>query len=285
MSENQNRVNHNLKKYDTMATEDLKEILRLDSEAPQGQELDTDQILYIVEVLAGREKDAITGKTAQESWKSFQQNYLPEEETCLPPIHEEKSVKCSPPWLRRLTAIAAIVALIVCLSATANAFSWKDLWNTVAKWAKETFSFVSENQTGGSEPSPDNTKEYTSLQQALSATNVTAKLVPTWIPEGYVLQDITIDENPMQRMYLALYKNGEKPLRITVQSYLMGNPEKVEIQGEPLEVYQVSETKYYILENGPQLRAAWIKDSYECYISGELTIAEIKTMIDSIGKG
>ena len=41
MSENQNRVNHNLKKYDTMATEELKEILRLDSEAPTEQELDT----------------------------------------------------------------------------------------------------------------------------------------------------------------------------------------------------------------------------------------------------
>lgn len=286
MSENQNRENHDLKKYDTMETEELKKILRLDSEAPEGQELDTEEIFYITEVLAGREKENITGKTAHAAWESFQQNYLPNEEDCLPYTHEmKKPVKAHRTWLRRLTAAAAVVALIVCLSATANAFGWEDIWNTVAKWAKETFSFVRDGETLSTEPSEADSQQYESLQEVLAETNIPADLIPRNIPEGYILEDITMDENPIQRVYIALYKNGDKTLMITIQSYVMGNPEKLEIQETPLEVYLVSGTQYYILGNTEQLRAAWIKDSYECYISGELTIEEIKTMIDSIGKG
>lgn len=286
MSESRNRRTEDLAKYDAMATEELEQILRLDSEAPQGQELDTEEILYITEVLSDREKENVTGNTAQKAWESFQQDYLPQEEACVSYTHEaKKPVKAHRPWLRRLTAAAAVIALIVCLSATANAFGWEDIWNAVAKWAKETFSFVSDGETLSTEPSQADGLQFTSLQQALAETNGPADLVPTWTPEGYMLQDIRVDENPMQRTYIAMYKNGEKSLKITVKSYLLESPEKIEIHDAQFELYEASGIESYIVKNDTQLRAAWLKDSYECYISGELTIEEIKTMIDSIGKG
>ena len=76
MSENQNR---GFSKYNTMSTEELEEILRLDAASAE-EDSDTELLLHIMGVLADR-KTGITGKTAQESWESFQENYLDEEST------------------------------------------------------------------------------------------------------------------------------------------------------------------------------------------------------------
>lgn len=286
MSENQDCGIRNHSKYDTMDTETLEEILRLDSEAPEGQESDTELILYIMEVLAKRKKLSSTGKTAQQAWESFQQHYLPqEEEIAEKPLKSKKINKSFSSGLRWLIAAAAVVALLVGLSVAAGALRWEEIWNTVAKWAKETFSFVSPDQTEQTGPSPDNINCYTALQEALAAEKRETDIVPTWIPEGYIFNEIIIEENPMQKVYVALYSHGETILKIHVQAHLMADPERVEANEDLLEVYQSSGVDYYILANHQQLRAVWIKGSYECYISGELTVEEIKLMIDSIGKG
>lgn len=284
MSENQNRSLRDFSKYDELETQELEAILRLDAESPEGQESDTEKILYIAEVLASRANANNTGNTTLEAWESFQKNYLPMEEDSVE--YTPKTQKTVQPWVRRLTAAAAVIVLLVGLSATAvSAFGWEDIWNAVAKWAKETFSFVSNSDAELTEPEERTAQEYTSLQDALGETDQNGDLVPTWIPEGYVLEDIIVDENPMQRVYMAHYTNDEKTLAVTVRSYMDIEPEKVEIDDTLLEIYKVSGTEYYIFKNDLQLRAVWIKGSYECYISGELTVEEIKTMIDSIGKG
>lgn len=286
MSENQDRRILDLSKYDTMATEELEEILRLDSEAPEGQESDTEVLLYVMEVLANRRNTNNTGKTAQQAWESFQQQYLPEEEESLEyTLENKKPAKRTQPWLRRLIAAAAVIGLLVSIPLTAGAFGWEDIWNAIAKWAKETFSFVSGDDTQVSEPDTEDTLQYTSLEQVLFDARGEENLVPAWIPEGYQLEEIMIEEDPVRKAYFAFYLNGEKALQILVQTYQTTDSENIEVEKEPLEIYEVSGVQYYIVANDEQLRAAWTKDSYECYISGDLTIEEIKMMIDSIGKG
>ena len=285
MSENQNRNDYS--QYDSMTTEELEEILRLDAEAPQGQAADGELIFYVMEVLARRKQNSSNpGKTAQQAWESFQKNYLPtEEETITPVTQTVQSAKVSSHWLRRIVAAAAVLVILIGVPLTVSAFSWTELWDAVAKWAKETFSFVSGEDVQLTEPATEDTRQYTSLQELLAETNRATGLVPTWIPNGYVLQNIRVDETPVQKNYLALYIDGEKEIKISVRSYADGDPEKAEINGEILEVYEAFGTEHYIFYNNERLRAAWIKGSYECYISGDMTIEEIKMMIDSIGKG
>ena len=279
MSDNQSRGTRDFTKYDSMETEKLEEILRLDAEAPEGQESDIEEILYIMEVLAQRDKNS-TGNTTLESWNSFQQDYL-----CNGVSPAKKTEKPARPWLRRMIAAAAVIAILITIPLTAKAFSWDSLWNTFAKWAKETFSFVTVDQPDATEPSPDDVREYESLQEALAASNCNPNIVPTQIPERYGLSVVKTTETPLQRIYMAKYHSGENQFKITVRSYINTDPEKIEITEDLFEIYEASGTQYYIFSNEEQLRAVWIKDSYECFISGELTVAEIKMMIDSIGKG
>lgn len=286
MSEEQCRGARDFSRYDSMTTEELEKILRLDAEAPMEQESDTELILYVMEVLAKRKNKENTGKTAQESWESFQKHYLTQDAE-----HHGHTPKAATngntpqPWLRRLIACAAAIILVLCIPLSAKAFGWEDVWNVVARWAKDTFSFVNGESSDVSDPSPDDCDKYATLQELLQENNIDSSLVPTWIPDGYVLEKVEDDISPAQEVYIAYYKNGDMNLTLRVQTYVSTKLQNIEIEEDSIEVYLVEGIKYYIIKNMEQLRAVWIVGSYECIISGDLSMEEVKMMIDSIEKG
>lgn len=279
MSGNSNR---DYSKYEAMATEELEEILRLDVASPE-EDSDTELLLYVMGVLANRRNTDITGKTAQQAWESFQKNYLEEEYS--EDIQEPKKNSMAVSWLRRLIAAAAAIALMISIPVSAKALAWENVWNIFASWAKETFSFVTGEGTEATEPDATYREDVSSLQKLLLDSNRDARIVPLWIPEGFVLEDIKKDVTPMQEVYIAYYTNEDKELIIRVQNYIATEFQKIEIEDDFSDIYPVAGIDYYIFENDQQIQVAWIKDSYECNISGDLSIDEAKKMIDSIGKG
>ena len=277
MSENLNR---DFSKYEAMSTEELEEILRLDAEAPEGAQSDTELVLYILEVLASRRNtNNITGNTAQEAWESFQQNYMPEEPQ--KPVGMKKPVL----WMRKLAVAAAVVALLIFIPISARALTLEEMWDIIARWAKETFSFVSSGNADASEPSPEDQGGYISLQELLLEEMHDPSMVPTWIPEGFTLDKIEKDSSPMREIYTVRYMNGIDTILIQVSSYLSEDIRNHEIENDSVEIYTHNGIDYYIFENDGQLRVVWVVDSYECLISGDVSIDELKMMIDSIQKG
>lgn len=281
MSENQCR---DYSKYDDMMSEDLEEILRLDVSAPDREDSDTELLLYIMGVLASRRKNNSNGKTVQQAWESFQQNYLPDADVYPEQKKNGRFRKTAAPRFRRLIATAAVIALLVCIPITANALSWGNIWNIVARWAKETFSFVTMESADVTEPDDTHRGGDSSLQELLEKSNQNPNIVPSWIPEGFSLVKIEKEIMPIQEIYRALYVDGEKEIIIRVQSYIEDDPQKIEVNDDLIEVYESYGIEFYLFANKEQYRAVWMIDSYECYISGDLTIEEIKMMIDSIGK-
>lgn len=283
MSENQNRGLRDFSKYDTMETEELEQILRLDAEAPEGTESDIEILLYIMGVLAGRKNNKhITRNTAAKAWESFQTNYMPSE--CIEHT-PRKAHRFTKPWVRRLISAAAMIALLIFIPFSARALSLEKLWDIFARWAKETFSFVSEEYSEIREPDTENGEEYISLQDALEKNNINTDIVPIWIPDGFVLEKIEKIVSPIQEIYRAYYRDGDKELKIRVQTYIEGDPGKVEIDKDLIEIHKVNNIEYYIVSNHAQVQAIWTIDSYECYIAGDISIEELKNMIDSIEKG
>ena len=279
MSENLNCKNQDFSKYDEMTTEELEEILRLDAESRE-DEADTELLFYVMEVLARRRKEAkITGNTAQEAWKSFEENYMP---------REARNVKTKPiwsPWVRRVVAAAAVLTLLIVIPISAKAINIEKLWDVVATWAKETFSFDSSGNDNVDAPSPNRKDEVAALKEMIASSDRDASIVPAWIPDGFELEKIETDISPVQEVYRAFYSYGDKVIRIRVQTYLTDDFQKVEIEEGYSEIYHVAGIDYYLFENVDQCRAVWLTEFYECVISGDLSIDEIKLMIDSIVKG
>ncbi len=282
MSGNQNSGIRDFSKYDGMTTEELEALLRLDADAAADQGSDTEALLYIMEVLTKREKkNGHTGHTAQQAYESFQQYYRPEIENEDPAAAKGNRPKArSLCWMRGLVAAAAVFAVVIFGSVTANAFGI-DVWKAVIQWTQETFHFGN----WGNSPDEGNDLPYASLQDALTNHNISTPLAPQWIPDNYKLVDITVEQSPLQKKYRATYKNGEQTLKITVQDYLNEDPIYVEQSEDLVEEYMVSGITYYIFANNDQVRATWLNGSYECDISGEVTIDELKKMIDSIQRG
>ena len=288
MPNDQDRNDNRFSRFDAMCTEDLQAFLREDASKPMGEESDTKEILYVMEVLARRRKEQQEGKDPAEALASFKNKYYTENET--PSISERVPVirkrSNSGRWKRGLVAaVAAICILVVGNSITVSALGF-DLFAIIAKWTQETFHFGQAGQTDESNaPNPDFAYPCASLQEALDYYDVSLPLVPTWIPSSYTEGEVRTEDTPMQRVFIAKYECGENSIRIRISDYLDGFPEQIEQSDNLIEIYTHAGIDYYIFNNYNQLRAVWINDSFECYISGPLTVSEIKQIIDSIGKG
>lgn len=284
----QDRKAERFSRFDAMSTDELQAFLREDASKPMGEESDTEEIFYVMEVLAKRRKEQNGGKPPVEALESFKQDYYTENET--PYISESVPVarkrSNSGHWKQGLVAaVAAICILVIGNSITASALDF-DLFAIIAKWTQETFHFGYAGQMDETNaPSPDHVNPCASLQEALHKRGITTALVPAWIPDGYIEGEVKAVESPIQRHFHANYDNGDNSIRIRITDYMDNHPAQIEQGDSLIEIYRVGEVDYYILSNYDQLKAVWICENYECYIIGPVSLSEIKEMIDSIGKG
>lgn len=287
MSENKRRRGVDYARIDAASTEELEEILRLDAENHTGDNSNIDTILYVMEVLEKRKEKEYTGPSPEEAFKSFLNDYLP----CEDDIGFDELAADFPPkvikmpargWKRALTAVAAALAIVFLGTISANAFGY-NVWEAIVSWTQETFRFT--DGTDVDDPTPKDKLEYASLQELLLEKGITIPLAPTWIPERFELTSIRIDEMPMQRSFLVVYSDGQQIMKIQIKNHIEMDSEQVEQSGVFYMEYPSGGIIYHIFQNNNQFRAVWIRDGFECYISGELTIDELENMIDSIGKG
>ena len=285
----QNRNEDVFAKYNAMSTEELQQILREDASKPEGQEeTSTEALFYIMEVLAQRRRARNEGKTPEEALEAFHKYYEEDEvpsKTEREPVVRKKN-STTPNWIKRLVAAAAIIVLIFSGTITAKAFGF-DLWEIIVKWTQETFHFGYSQGSNATDQSPDKESNiaYKGLQEVLDRYNITSELVPSWLPEGYIEESVKAFDTPKQRQFIAKYQDGEKEIVVWITDYLEEDPSQIEQSDSVVELYESAGVKYYFIENNDQLRAAWVVDSFECYISGPLSIEELKQIIDSIEKG
>lgn len=305
-------------KYDRMSTESLEELLRLDAELPNGEGSDIDEILYISEVIAKREKEHPTGRYSEmdvdAAWETFQTEYRPfvtegrslyDFDDDEPSSTETASLvpgTSSPFGLNRISArgrrrlgrvvsfAAAITILLGLMTFTAYAMGY-DLWAVVAQWTKDTFTFVSASKANEAEVSLTdatlNDGEYADLQAALDAHGITEQLVPTWIPGDFTVRTITVDEqsDPSYVAFYARYKYENKIIVIQINKYHENQDieystwQKDVEDAHPIEINGHS---YYIMTNMERPLISWVQGPFECYIIGDLSESELIKMVESI---
>lgn len=289
MPNNQNRNNQDFSRFDSMTNEELEEILRLDAQKTEGEESDLEMLLYVMEVLAVRRKNSENpGKDAGEAFETFKEHYMPddlsddaEQVSLKPQVINMKPTKHLRPWLSRLVATAAILALVLVSSVTVHAMGI-DIWDIVVKWTQETFQLRSADATEAIEALPNDNRDYNSLEDMLYESGITLNIAPTWIPENFELVEIKAFESPMQLTFLSIYQSGNDRLKVQIKQHLDSDPQQIEQSDDLLEIYERAGIEYYIFSNYEMLKAAWINENFECYISGPLNIDELKNMIDSI---
>ena len=264
-----------------MSTEQLKEIIRLDSQGVE--EYPTEDMFYILDLLGQREEETGEGHVdVDAAWSRFQRDYLGTQA----PVHTQKV-----PWWQRLPrglgATAAALVLVVVGLFTAQAAGW-DILGGLPQWNDEIFTFGSlepENPVDVKEPenidtvSPDQQQEsetimpevleYDTLQEALDACGITEVKAPTWLPEGCQFQTVEQICNPDGTSYelYATYKYQESLLAINVIPIGPDSAgiEKVE---KTVDITEMHGQTVYIIKNINNFTIAWKTQSYEFYLFG-----------------
>lgn len=268
-------------KYDSLSTEELQEILRKHAYDELETEPDTDELYYIMEVLARRreEEDPRAFRSNEEALADFRKHYMPK----VTQEGRTKVVRFPNRAFRVAAAVMAIVViLVVSTSVTAEAFN-VDLWGKFATWTKEIFQFTDNPQgTTAANPEKDNSLELASLQAALDQHEILEKIAPTWLPNGYANKDLKVKESPRVRNINAVYEKDGSELVIKIRQTIGVQAPQVEKNDDFLELYVVDGVEYYIFSNTETLQAAWSIGEFECLMIGKITLEEMKVMIDSI---
>jgi len=285
MPDSQNRMDNVFKKYDDMSTEELQQILREDASKPEGEENNMEALLYVMKVLANRRQAQNEGKSPEEALGSFMQNYYVEDDESSGSERNSSSRKHNPGyrrWMSGLIAAAAMFVLILGSSLTASALGF-DLWDIIVKWTQETFHFgYSADVSDTGVPNKNSTEVFAGLQDALNDYDISVSLVPTWLPDGYEEVIVKVEDTPRRRQFAAQYQFGDKTIRIRIADYFDNAPTQIEQSDSLIEIYSVDGVNYYLFDNEGQLQALWLTENYECYISGPLSLSELREIIDSI---
>lgn len=253
----------------------LEELLRRDFQRSGGDELDTNTILYITQLLADREEAAPTGRLrdAETSWRNFLLSNAAGDSA-----PSARARKPRPLRVLRPAIIAAVVAVFLLGSAyAAGVLDW------FPHWTDEFFSFTGKTTA---EIANNPATDITTMEEALAFHNAPSHVLPSYIPEGYEPDEFYYSSSPdAYTVFGCTYSNGETLIRL---DYLItyvstGSTIYTKDEGDP-EVYTFGGIDHYIVTNTGKYKAIWQNEDFECSLSGfesrEELIKAIHSMYD-----
>jgi len=283
MSANRQQSDPDLQKpYSSLDADDLEQLMEYAFYE------ETESIDTLSEILeAYKEKKGLKTEDSAKAWSDFQRYYSGQEET-FPFVQDEnvdnpkqiKSITDSV-RLRRYTSIkrlgivaaAFVVFSTLFLSSTALGGSF---WQSIAQWGRETFGFSERVIT------VQINEELISLHEALEEHGITTPLAPTWIPDGFELIDLYVDELPEKMIFMAQFENGVGVLLIQILALKNQIGNVYERNDEEISVFSRSGIDHYIMSNMEMVNVVWRNQNYECLISGDITIGDAQKMINSV---
>jgi len=294
-------------KFDTMPTNTLEEILRLDAQLPEGETPDPEAILYIMEVLAGRERESENNiPDVERAWHIFNESYRPRSEDDTSRDEEDNEIEQKNPsknaediqtsplkvksrpgrrsrrfGVRMGFAAVLVVVMLAMGTVTASAFGY-DLWTAFARWTGEVFGFHNSIEQQGNYVD----KQLNVLRYSMEERGITQKVLPNYLPEGY---EVVSTQSWAEEEFIkfdCLLSNGEASIVLVYSlhlndDYTMGFEKNLE---DP-EEYEVNGIIHYIMGNVDTYLIAWANEDVECKILGISSMEETKKIIDSIYEG
>ena len=179
------------------------------------------------------------------------------------------------------TLLLVACALLVCGCALATGIK---LWDLKVGVIDGTLAIsVQRNQNESTLQREAGTGWGDALDQALVEHDIRVAM-PKWIPEGFELADITVDDAYEIVDIGAWYENGEDVIHFSViQVQESGMIDAFyEMNEESLRTETVGNLEVYFFDNNARNGAAWHEDEYLVYFSGDISEQEVEKMVQSI---
>ncbi len=224
----------------------------------------------------------------EESWARFREDHGEELARLLPSPsreastgrpadggsvrHARASVKNARPRPRALLrGFLVAAALVVLLAGAALAADSLGLWAWVPRWNAAA---------GRYEPLVlEDAREGTVLA-ALRELEITEPVYPTHLPEGFVITESRVSRDPL--VLMEQYAKGDKRLSITITPLKGFETSLYQPGREDPREYRAGKAVHYMFRSEGTITAVWCTDHYAASVSGNLSLNEIKRIIDSV---
>ena len=284
--EESGRSNSEYSRFDKYDTAVLEAILQADFDAPEAEQMEMEQALYISNLIAERKgtkpKDVATAKA------EFFEHYYPlvgEEDTLYEfddDVLRNNAVKNSEAnvsvwlknWRRFASAAAVFVLLMFSGTVTAYALGFNPI-AAIGRWNEEHFWF-------------DDTSVTSELSDKLAEYGYPENTVPQWLPDGYTLESINVDKYEDSFKYIGaeFVKQTDDEIDTLLISYTiyLGDNKKALYEKDDNNVitYAINDRVYYVMTNLDNRVIAWQNGNFEGAIMGKFTIEEAEKIIKSI---
>lgn len=283
-----------MNQYNDYSAEQLKAALQRLLLYSDLEDQDVEEMEKILAVL--REKTPFEHpRTAEEMWAEIKAEHA--EEIASLGIHEKKdteeviekepvaaelreeseSTMPRPKSVRGVLRVAmiaaAMVVFIILATVTASAFGY-DLWGWVPRWNDEVLSF------GGEESESNEFYDSSPIVKALEELGIDEPVFPHWIPEDLLLDISLIEMDPI--FLHESYFCGDRYLSITIESSSHADTGIYEKDQSFPSEYYVNDHLHYIISDSDQYTALWTTDTLCVLIVGNISLEEIKQIIDSV---
>lgn len=180
---------------------------------------------------------------------------------------------------RRFGILAAAVVLASLLFGTVAAqASGVDILGSVVRWTRDTFYL--EHPDTSEAPAQS---RLDSLNALIQADGVDLPLVPSWLPDGMTMTELSSSKNELGIEYYAVYANETDSLSISISDLDLGDNVLIyEKNDEDFIVYEAGGMEHYIVGNMDTITAVWLSGPYECSIATTLPVEVVEKIIDSI---
>lgn len=280
------RPNYN--NFDSLDTAVLEAILQADFDAPEAEQMEAEKALYIANLLAERQK--IELKDAKTLMNEFFEYYYPcdelyglddesepeiktQNDNIQKKYSDKKVISFFPKGLRRFASAVAVLVLFMFVgTVTAYALGYNPI-RYIGRWTDEQFWFERDISTKA-------------LIEEVAAYSDN-KLVPTWLPADYVLEETNVSElDSYTRIHANFYREKTDYIDEIYIDYTFlpdkNNKPLYEKDTKEVEEYSVHNISHYIMTNLDNRVIVWRNGDIECSIKGDFSLVEAKQIINSI---
>lgn len=236
-----------------MSTQELDRMLQSEL---QKETIDDDLVRQILDILEFREMDYPV---------EYNQEIV-EPSQKLEDISRSTSRKVKNPRILKVASVLLVVGIL--LFALPNAVHAENFFELLARWTDSVFEFFNPAE-------PNDQPEYVfrtdnpGLQQVYDTIvelGVTDPVVPMWVPEGFVLEELKVTKDPGELWLYANMKCEDREICISVITQI-GRPLLSHMKDtEDVKIFETNGIEHYIISNHGLVNASWIINNVECSI-------------------
>lgn len=257
-----------------LSTPELDKILcaELDSDDPE-----RDTVLFVLSILEDRDTENSPERPegAEEAWNRLFEKRTATESSESPKVHKPLKLRR---WAGVMGAIAAVLVLVFAIPQAVGA---ENIFQIIARWSKDLFGFSDSTQSAQNEYVFETDNEgLQQLYEAVTAQGITDPVVPTWLPEGYELEELRVF--PDNTKIHARFSAGDRYLQISIEPYNDILANKYPKDDDSIHPLELDNQEYHIMPNDETWKAIWNTEKVECSITTNDTEENLTAILKSI---